>query len=913
MEEEDMYMEEEDMYRKSTIWVWIGIIALSCMFLLGQDDWTTRQREACCFGDGTCAFTYPDSCDNMGGTLQGPGTDCSTNPCPQPQEACCMPDGTCEDVTVGECTGDPQGPDTDCATADCPQPDLTGSWQPASGAEAVTGFCDRPPQLQGGLVTPDPILVTTYEDDSHRFELPNGCGAVFQSNPDGSISFVSGETCDVFYQVAPASMTITGGSVALRGEDVDEANFSMSYTVTQYLAGPPPALPSLCDLTLFFVQLTQDPDPAGPEPIDTIASFLPGTFVESVERDAAGNTWVMAVNYLGTGASNGVYKIPDSDVPLDVTPANEATYRLSAWPHGFGGNIVFDGDRLLATYSDSENTDPGTLVRQVVEIDTSTGALTTVVDLAPSFPDSTPNGITLDTDGNIYIADSGISRILRVPAGTTTPELWAEGGLLSPTPGLPGVNGIKVFEGSVYVSNSATLMMVKIPIQPDGSAGPPQPITTNPAFPTGVIGDDFSLDVDGNVWVTTHPMNGLVLLRPDGTARLIRDSEEGVWGPTSAVFGVAPGDTTTLYMVNDGNAFAAVGFPPWMQQSAALFPATVQRLDVGVAGAPVPGSPIPTTDTDGDGILDFNDNCPADPNPGQEDMDSDGAGDVCDPCPDDPADGCVDRDGDGVTDSIDNCPDDANADQADEDADGVGDVCDPCIGDPDNVCDSPALISAALLDPTGCETYIGPHPTVPGQSLCGTGGDELCVVEYVFCDDGTAEKRWDPAPGDPMAGGLSDGSGTWSYAGNTLTINTAAPGSFGTTTTVETYGVAFTYDDGGTQKLDWSSVAQTSPGDGSSIVGTYGSQATTTLTIPGGIINVNANTTRVLDVSAGINAPWTQTETKVVTCTGLGCGSVQTGTTVTETSGTIPWPGELFDLGTAKILQVDPAPVLVKQ
>lgn len=48
------------------------------------------------------------------------------------------------------------------------------------------------------------------------------------------------------------------------------------------------------------------------------------------------------------------------------------------------------------------------------------------------------------------------------------------------------------------------------------------------------------------------------------------------------------------------------------------------------------------SDSDGDGILDEDDNCPNDANPGQEDYDGDDIGDVCDP--DDDNDGILDED-----------------------------------------------------------------------------------------------------------------------------------------------------------------------------------------------------------------------------------------------------------------------------
>ena len=49
-------------------------------------------------------------------------------------------------------------------------------------------------------------------------------------------------------------------------------------------------------------------------------------------------------------------------------------------------------------------------------------------------------------------------------------------------------------------------------------------------------------------------------------------------------------------------------------------------------------------DSDGDGICDADDNCPADPNPGQEDGNGDGVGDVCQVICDTDLDGDIDRD-----------------------------------------------------------------------------------------------------------------------------------------------------------------------------------------------------------------------------------------------------------------------------
>jgi hypothetical protein len=101
-------------------------------------------------------------------------------------------------------------------------------------------------------------------------------------------------------------------------------------------------------------------------------------------------------------------------------------------------------------------------------------------------------------------------------------------------------------------------------------------------------------------------------------------------------------------------------------------------------------------DIDCDGVLDNDDNCPSNSNPGQEDADGDIKGDVCDNCPvvanpdqinsdgdkmGDICDQCQndfynDVDADTICGDIDNCPNVANLGQEDSDGDGYGDVCD---------------------------------------------------------------------------------------------------------------------------------------------------------------------------------------------------------------------------------------------
>ena len=124
-------------------------------------------------------------------------------------------------------------------------------------------------------------------------------------------------------------------------------------------------------------------------------------------------------------------------------------------------------------------------------------------------------------------------------------------------------------------------------------------------------------------------------------------------------------------------------------------------------------------DTDNDTIPDDADNCPDDPNTGQEDGDLDLIGDICDPFPDDRdneqaqcetdfenvlvvqfgecSDSPIlpDDDEDDVLDTLDNCVGTANADQLDTNDDGYGNACDPDVTN-DGTVTSPDFVLFSL-------------------------------------------------------------------------------------------------------------------------------------------------------------------------------------------------------------------------
>lgn len=226
---------------------------------------------------------------------------------------------------------------------------------------------------------------------------------------------------------------------------------------------------------------------------------------------------------------------------------------------------------------------PGAVLAALTTFDPATHGVWRVRDngstemVAELDPSGQPNGITTDRAGNIYVGDSLLGLVWRItPDGAV--ERWSEDPLLVGDfdGGIPdvsfGANGVVVRHGSLYVANTDSARVVRIPIRADGSAGRARTYVEDPQL---LGADDPAFDLRGNLYVTTDGLgNSLVRVsRGARTVTTLVDEDDGLDYAAGMKFGGLFRGLDTLYIANIGLNF---GRP------------AVLAVDVGVPGPPFP-------------------------------------------------------------------------------------------------------------------------------------------------------------------------------------------------------------------------------------------------------------------------------------------------------------------------------------
>lgn len=162
----------------------------------------------------------------------------------------------------------------------------------------------------------------------------------------------------------------------------------------------------------------------------------------------------------------------------------------------------------------------------------------------------------------ILSADSKTGRIYRVNTSNGTVDIAFQDDRLTPGPKpklIPlGINGIKVFNGYLYLTNSEQRFVGRIKINEFGNkSGNLEIITTLPPDPPKFL-DDFSIARDGKIYLGIHT-NTLAQITPDGNlTSLFEGNSAGFFldEPTATAFSK---DEKTLYVTTGGGGQTGKG------------------------------------------------------------------------------------------------------------------------------------------------------------------------------------------------------------------------------------------------------------------------------------------------------------------------------------------------------------------
>lgn len=138
-------------------------------------------------------------------------------------------------------------------------------------------------------------------------------------------------------------------------------------------------------------------------------------------------------------------------------------------------------------------------------------------------PMRVPNFAAFDDVGDLYVTDSGewgdddglIYRI--APDGTTV--VWSDR-----APRFPNGCCLDAEGGALLVVESHGRVVVRIPLEDDGSAGVPSPVVDL----TGSQPDGIALAEDGTLFVGCYRPDRIYRVEPDGSVHVFADDPDGV-------------------------------------------------------------------------------------------------------------------------------------------------------------------------------------------------------------------------------------------------------------------------------------------------------------------------------------------------------------------------------------------------
>ncbi|MDV6253583.1 hypothetical protein [Vibrio sp. EA2] len=259
--------------------------------------------------------------------------------------------------------------------------------------------------------------------------------------------------------------------------------------------------------------------------IDSVISMPAGHFFENLTYQ--NDQELIATDYTG----QTLYKYNENG-------------QASLWAkvNGHPVSIRFDenGEGLLSVHELSIMTGADFLNHMALYKVSTKGELTRLIGLdTPAFL----NGMVYLGRLQYLIADAAMGKIYLFDMSTNKLSVWLDNEALKPMqdrPGLPGVNGIQLYKGALFFTNSAQQTLGKIELS-EGKAAKVEIIEN------GIQADDFIINEQGDWFITTHH-HEVIKYTVDKQKSVVL--EHGIEGNTAIQ--MSKQDKGYFYITNDG-------------------------------------------------------------------------------------------------------------------------------------------------------------------------------------------------------------------------------------------------------------------------------------------------------------------------------------------------------------------------
>jgi sugar lactone lactonase YvrE len=296
-----------------------------------------------------------------------------------------------------------------------------------------------------------------------------------------------------------------------------------------------------------------------------------GGLPEGLTIDKSGNIYV-TVGYPFW------FEVPESFGEVwKISPDGETTV-LHAFPGGPGGAGLAVSPSGALYFAFPNPADPGT-----------NGVYRLAGDGEPErLPGSEnimlANGLAFTDQGDLYVSDSALGAVWRIPGSGAAAENWLQHEWLAGCADIPGANGVALWQDNLYVANTGLGLLARVPILEDGTAGEPEIVAgdsdCDPENDELFSMDGIALDEQGNVFALLVMQHKLVRIDPsDGSHTVLLTDEDGLYNPASIAFGTAGSDRQYVFLSN----FALL--PP--EPANSLGPG-VLKYNVGSPGLALP-------------------------------------------------------------------------------------------------------------------------------------------------------------------------------------------------------------------------------------------------------------------------------------------------------------------------------------